>query len=100
MCDWKSGSLPRGHPLLGDLQQRADVAVELVLGAVVGVQRDVTGYFAATMCANSPSATAPVTMSLTAWPDRNSAPPVEIWMMPSLSASAKPRSAACSVWRT
>ena len=30
----------RGHPLLGDLQQRADVAVELVLGAVVGVQRD------------------------------------------------------------
>src|SRR5882757_6410 len=30
----------RGHPLLGDLQQRADVAVQLVLGTVVGVQRD------------------------------------------------------------
>ena len=37
-------------------------------------------------------------MSLTAWPDRYSAPPVETWMMPSLSASAKPLSAAFSVW--
>jgi hypothetical protein len=35
-------------------------------------------------------------MSLTAVPDANSAPPVENWMMPSLSASAKPFSAAFS----
>ncbi len=57
-----------------------------------------TGYLAATTCANSASATAPVTMSLTAEPDRYSAPPVEIWMIPSLPASANPRSAAFSVW--
>src|SRR5690606_3869922 len=33
--------LPPGHALLGDLQQRAHEAVELLLRAVVGVQRDV-----------------------------------------------------------
>ena len=57
-----------------------------------------TGYLAATVCAKFASATAPVTMSLTVAPDRYSAPPVEIWTMPSLSASAKPRKAALSVW--
>jgi hypothetical protein len=31
-------------------------------------------------------------------PLRYSAPPVETWTMPSLSASAKPRIAAFSVW--
>jgi len=51
-------------------------------------------YFAATTCANSASADAPVTMSLTRVPDRNSAPPVETWTIPSLPASANPRSAA------
>jgi hypothetical protein len=55
------------------------------------------GYFAATTYANSASATAPVTMFLTG-PDRYSAPPVDIWMIPSLPASANPRSAAFSVW--
>ena len=55
------------------------------------------GYFAATTCANSARATAPVTISLTPSPDANSAPPVEIWMMPSLPASAKPLSAALTV---
>ena len=55
------------------------------------------GYFAATTCANSASPTAPVTMSLTFVPDRNSAPPVDTWTMPSLPASAKPRSAALRV---
>ena len=54
-------------------------------------------YFSATTCANSASATAPVTMSLTPVPDANSAPPVETWMMPSLPASANPRSAAFTV---
>src|SRR6266542_651172 len=43
------------------------------------------------------SATAPVTMFLTYWPDRNSAPPVDTWTMPSLPASANPRTAAFSV---
>ena len=37
-------------------------------------------------------------MSLTAWPDRYSAPPVDTWTMPSLSASAKPFRAAFRVW--
>ena len=55
------------------------------------------GYFSATTWANSASATAPVTMSLTAVPEPNSAPPVENWMIPSLPASANPRSAALSV---
>src|SRR3954470_2917433 len=36
-------------------------------------------------------------MSLIVVPDRNSAPPVETWTIPSLSASANPRSAALSV---
>ena len=54
----------------------------------------VIGYFSATMCANSASATAPVTMSLIPSPEPNSAPPVENWMMPSLPASANPFSAA------
>jgi hypothetical protein len=56
-----------------------------------------TGYFFATTCANSASATAPVTMSFTVVPERNSAPPVDTWMMPSLSASANPRRAAFRV---
>jgi hypothetical protein len=54
----------------------------------------VMSYFAATTCANSASATAPVTISLTPRPDANSAPPVENWMMPSDPASAKPLIAA------
>src|SRR5512133_3742529 len=56
-----------------------------------------TGYFAATTWANSASATAPVTMSLTPVPEANSAPPVDTWMMPSLPASAKPLIAAFTV---
>ena len=57
-----------------------------------------TGYFTATDLAKWASAIAPVTMSFTPEPDRYSAPPVDTWMMPSLSASANPRSAALSVW--
>ncbi len=56
-----------------------------------------TGYFFATSWAKAASAAAPVTMSFTPWPDRYSAPPVDTWTMPSLSASAKPRMAAFSV---
>jgi hypothetical protein len=36
-------------------------------------------------------------MSLTPCPEANSAPPVEIWMMPSERASANPASAALTV---
>jgi len=57
-----------------------------------------TGYFTATLRAKCASAMEPVTMSLTAEPDRYSAPPVEICTIPSLPASANPRRAALSVW--
>ena len=58
----------------------------------------VTSYLAATVRAYSASAVAPTTMSLTVEPEAYSAPPVETWMMPSLSASAKPWMAAVTVW--
>ncbi len=57
-----------------------------------------TGYFFATSAAYAAKATEPVTMSLIVGPERYSAPPVETWMIPSLPASAKPASAAFSVW--
>ena len=56
------------------------------------------GYFFATSAAYAANATEPVTMSLMVGPERYSAPPVETWMIPSLPASAKPASAAFSVW--
>ena len=56
-----------------------------------------TGYRSATASAKAAPAAAPTAMSLTACPERNSPPPVEIWMIPSDSASAKPRSAALIV---
>ena len=55
------------------------------------------GKFVATSAANVANASDPPTMFLTVGPDRYSAPPVETWMMPSVSASAKPCSAAFSV---
>ena len=89
--------LSAAHPLERDLQQRADEPVELVLGAVVGVQRDVDGVVLRDLGAYAAKATDPVTMSLIVGPERYSAPPVETWMIPSLPASAKPASAAFSV---
>jgi len=41
MCDWKQRVLAPVDPLLRDREQRSHVAVELVLRAVIGVQRDV-----------------------------------------------------------
>ena len=41
MCDWNSGSPPAATRSLLSREQRPDEAVELVLRAVVGVQRDV-----------------------------------------------------------
>ena len=64
---------------------------------MVGVQRDVDRVLLGDDVANSASATAPVTMSFTLVPEANSAPPVENWMIPSLPASANPRSAALTV---
>ena len=55
------------------------------------------GYFLATTWAYSANALAPVTMSLTVVPERNSAPPVDTCRIPSLPASASPRRAALSV---
>ena len=65
--------------------QRADEAVELVLGAVVGVQRDVDGVLRRPRRARTrPARRRRSTMSLIGWPEAYSAPPVETWMMPSL----------------
>ena len=49
---------------------------------------------AADLLEQAAKASDPATMSLTVVPDRNSAPPVDTWMMPSLPASANPRRAA------
>ena len=97
MCDWNNGSPPALNPLGRDRDQRLDVAVELVLRAVVGVQGDGEPYLSATTLVYSARATAPVTMSLTLVPEANSAPPVEACRMPSLPASANPCRAALTV---
>jgi hypothetical protein len=52
----------------------------------------------ATSAAYAANASEPVTMFFTLGPERYSAPPVEIWMIPSEPASAKPLRAALSVW--
>ena len=57
----------------------------------------VTPYPFATSRAYAASARVPATRSLTVAPEAYSPPPTETWMMPSLSASAKPRSAAVTV---
>uniref|UniRef100_UPI001EE8AB51 MFS transporter n=1 Tax=Streptomyces sp. E5N298 TaxID=1851983 RepID=UPI001EE8AB51 len=63
-----------------------------------GVGAAVGSYFSATVCANSGRATAPVTMCLFGWPPRKSAPPVGVWTVPSLSASAEPRRGGGRGW--
>jgi hypothetical protein len=83
------------RPLAGHLGRETGGGIR---GRTVGVGATCTGYLTATDLAKCASASAPVTMSLTPEPDRYSAPPVDTWMIPSLSASAKPRSAALSVW--
>lgn len=98
MWDWNSRPRPASTRLREISSSGRTYPSSLSFGQWSVCRATVTGYFSATMCANSARATAPVTMSLLYWPPRNSAPPVEIWMMPSLSASAKPRSAACRVW--
>ena len=98
MCDWNSGLPPsRTRSLRRSPAAAGRSASSLSFGQWSVCSAMFTGYFSATTWANSASATAPVTMSFTPVPEANSAPPVETWMIPSLSASAKPLSAAFSV---
>ena len=98
MCELNSGSSPRATRSWEILTSGRMKPSSLFLGQWSVCRAICTGYLSATDRAKLASAAEPVTMSLTAWPDRYSAPPVETWMMPSLSASAKPRRAAFSVW--
>ena len=76
--------------LLGDGDQRADVAVQLVLGAVVGVQGDVDRVVLGHLVRVRGEGDGTGDLFLMVGPDAYSAPPVETWMMPSEPASAKP----------
>lgn len=98
MWDWNSGSCPLATRSLEIASSGRTKVSSFSLGQWSVCSAMFTGYFSATTRAYSAKATAPVTMSLMVVPDRNSAPPVEICTMPSLSASAKPRRAACRVW--
>src|SRR5215475_8549958 len=98
MCDWNNGSSPRATRSCDSLTSGRMKPSSLSLGQWSVCSATCIGYFTATDRAKCASAIEPVTMSLTPEPDRYSAPPVEIWMIPSLSASANPRSAALSVW--
>ncbi len=97
MCDWNSGLRPARTRSSESASSGRTYPSSLSFGQWSVCRAMLTGYFSAMMCAYSASATAPVTMSLLYCPPRNSAPPVEIWTMPSLSASAKPRRAAFRV---
>jgi hypothetical protein len=57
MCDWKSGFSPRATRSAEMSSSGADEAVELVLGAVVGVQRDVDRVVLRTSAAYAAKAT-------------------------------------------
>ncbi len=97
MWDWKSGSWPfltRSTEMASSGRTKPS---SLSLGQWSVCRATLTGYFAATSAAYAASATDPVTMSLTVGPERYSAPPVETWTIPSLSASANPARAAFRV---
>src|SRR6266545_1592273 len=97
MCEPNSGSCPLATRSAEILTSGRTNPSSLSFGQWSVCSATCTGYLSATTWANSASATAPVTMFLTYWPDRNSAPPVDTWTMPSLPASANPRTAAFSV---
>src|SRR5690625_3280585 len=97
MCDWNSGFLPALTRSVEIASSGLTNPSSLSLGQWSVCSATVNGYFSAMTWANSASATAPVTMSLTPRPEPNSAPPVENWMMPSLPASANPLIAALIV---
>jgi hypothetical protein len=98
MCEPNSGSSPRATRSCDSFTSGRMKPSSLSFGQWSVCSATCIGYFTATDRAKCASAIEPVTMSLTPEPDRYSAPPVEIWMIPSLSASANPRSAALSVW--
>ena len=83
MCDWNSGASPARDPLGGDVEQRPDEAVELVLGAVVGVQRDVDRVGLGDLGGVRREGDRAGDHVLDVGPERYSAPPVETWTMPS-----------------
>ena len=97
MWDWNSGSSPRATRSLLTASSGRTNESSLSFGQWSVCSATLTGYFLATSVANAANARLPATMSLTVGPERYSAPPVEIWMMPSLPASANPRRAALSV---
>ena len=88
MCDWKIGRPPPSTRSLDSAISGRTKPSSLFFGQWSVCSAMFTGYFAATTCANSAIATAPVTISLTPVPEANSAPPVDTWMIPSLPASA------------
>ncbi len=98
MWDWNSGSSPRATRSAEMAMSGRMYPSSLSLGQWSVCSAIWTSKFFATMRAYSASAVAPATMSLTVVPEANSAPPVETWTIPSLSASAKPRIAASRVW--
>src|SRR6478752_787623 len=98
MWDWKSGSSPRATRSTEMSSSGRTKPSSLSLGQWSVCSATLIGYFFATSAAYAANATEPVTMSLMVGPERYSAPPVETWMIPSLPASAKPASAAFSVW--
>ena len=89
MCDWNSGSWPRSTRSREIATSGRMYPSSLSFGQWSVCRAMWMGYLAATTCANSASAVAPTTMSLTE-PDRYSAPPVETCTIPSLPASANP----------
>ena len=70
MCDWNSGSSPRATRSWDSLTSGRMKPSSLSLGQWSVCRAICTGYLAATSRANAASATDPVTMSLTAAPDR------------------------------
>src|SRR5215468_468089 len=98
MCEPNSGSSPRATRSWDSFTSGRMKPSSLFLGQWSVCSAICMEYFTATERAKCASAIEPVTMSLTPEPDRYSAPPVDTWMIPSLSASANPRSAALSVW--
>ena len=89
--------LARRHPLLRDRDQRPHVALELVRRAVVGVQRDVDAVLLGHDVGELGQRDRAGDHVLLGLAGRELGAAPETWMMPSLSASAKPCSAALIV---
>ncbi len=98
MCDWKIGSPVSATRSLEASSSGRTKPSSLSFGQWSVCSATLIGYGLAASAANAAKASDPLTMFLMVAPERNSAPPVDTWTMPSLPASAKPRSAACRVW--